>query len=201
MKGIFKERIKTMKKLILSVLASVFLLSSCGTAEPAVTEDTTTAAEPEAPVYHEFVYTTEYPDGTFFESYDGKNWYMNGEATDEPLIYIHAFSDNVYDLENAKVMISVYNKGVEDSIGTSSCGGELYYCYDGEWGIAPYKENVGWTSDFNSLWKGAHKSFDAFPVNALETVKEGRYRYEVEYLVSHSRGDKYYTCTFEYDIT
>lgn len=201
MKGNFKERIKTMKKLILSALAPVFLLSACGTAEPAVTEDTTTAAEPEAPVYHEFVYTTEYPDGTFFESYDGKNWYMNGEATDGPLIYIHAFSDNVYDLENAQVMISVYNKGVEESIGTSSCGGELYYCYDGEWDIAPYKENVGWTSDFNSLWKGAHKSFDAFPVKSLETVNKGRYRYEVEYLVSHSRGDKYYTCTFEYDIT
>lgn len=189
-----------MKKLILSVLSSVLLLSSCDTEEPAVTEKTT-VAETEAPLYHEFVYTTEYPDGTFFESYDGKNWYMNGEATDEPLIYIHVFSDNVYDLENAQVMISVYNKGVEESIGTSSCGGELYYCYDGEWGRAPYKENVAWTSDFNDLWKGAHKSFNAFPVKSLETVKKGRYRYEVEYLVSHSQGEKYYTCTIEYDIT
>ena len=198
-----------MKKLILSILASVFLLSSCSTEKPSVTEETTTAAETEAPVYHEFVYTTEYPDGTFFESYDGKTWYektfdgekpiMKSEPVEAPLIYIHAFSDNVYDLENAQVMISVYNKGVEESIGTSSCGGILFYCYDGEWDRAPYKENVAWTSDFNSLWKGAHKSFNGFPTNSLETVNKGRYRYEVEYLVS-GRGKEYYTCTFEYDI-
>lgn len=198
-----------MRKLILSVLASVLLLSSCANKEPAATEETT-VSETEVPVYHEFVYTTEYPDGTFFESYDGKTWYektsdgenryIKSEPVEEPLIYIHAFSDNVYELENAQVMISVYNKGVEDSIGTSSCGGKLYYCYDGEWDRAPYKENVAWTSDFNSLWKGSHKSFNAFPVNSLETVKEGRYRYEVGYLVSHSQGEKYYTCTFEYNI-
>ncbi|MBQ8903682.1 MAG: hypothetical protein IJY73_05240 [Oscillospiraceae bacterium] len=199
-----------MKKLILSVLASVLLFSSCGAEEPAVTEEST-VSETETPLYHEFVYTTEYPDGTFFESYDGKTWYektfdgenwiIKSEPAEEPLIYIHAFSDNVYDLENAQVMISVYNKGVEESIGTSSCGGMLYYCYDGGWDRAPYKENAAWTSDFNSLWKGAHKSFNAFPVNSLETAEKGRYRYEVEYLVSHSRGEKNYTCTFEYDIT
>ena len=198
-----------MKKIFLSVLSAVLLLSSCKS-EPAVTEETTTAAETEAPVYHEFVYITEYPDGTFFESYDGKtwyqktfdgeNWHIKSEPVEEPLIYIHAFSDNVYNLENADVMISVYNKGVEESIGTSSCVGILYYCYDGEWDSAPYKENVAWTSDFNSLWKGAHKSFNAFPAHSLETVNKGRYRYEVEYLVS-GRERKYYTCTFEYDIT
>lgn len=198
-----------MKKFTFSVLASILLLSSCANKEPAVTEGTTAAAETEAPVYHEFVYTTEYPDGTLFESYDGKiwykktfdgkNWYMKGEPVEEPLIYINAFPDNVYDLEKAQVMISVYNKGVEDSIGTSGCGGYLYYCYDGEWDYAPYKENVAWTDDFNSLWKGARKSFDAFNASSLEEVKKGRYRYELKYLVSHD--SKYYTCTFEYNIT
>lgn len=190
-----------MKKLLFAAaLVFSLLLSGCSSV-PAVTEETTTAAETEEPVFHEFVYTVTYPDGTFFESYDGKNWYMNGEAADVPLIYIHAFSDNVYDLDNAQVKISVYNRGVEESIGESGSGGVLYYCYDGVWERAPYKKNVAWTSDFNSLPVGGVRPFNAFPVNILETADEGRYRYEVNYLVAGSQGKKEYTCTFEYSLT
>ncbi len=190
-----------MKRVFTALLGAVLLLSGCTNAQPAVTEETTSSAETEIPVFHEFIYTTKYPDGTVFESYDGKNWYINGEAAEEPLIYIHAFSDNVYSLDSAQVKISVYNNGLEETVGTSGCGGILYYCYeDGEWDRAPYKENVMWTSDFDSLPVGIAKSFTAFPANSLETVNTGRYRYEIDYSVSGSRGEKEYLCTFEYSM-
>ena len=205
-----------MKK-VLALLTAAFLFSACSISSSPDAEKTTeeteiTAAEGELPFEHEFIYTVTYPDGVVFESYDGEkwymktfdgeNWYVKSEPVEKPLIYMLPSNENVYELngeEETLVRAIVYNNGLEETVGTSGCGGVLYYCYDnGEWDRAPYKENVGWTDDFVSLPESGFKAFDAFPENILETVNAGRYRYEISYGVAHSK--KEYICSFEYSI-
>lgn len=147
---------------------------------------------------HEFIYTVKYPDGTEYTSYDGENWYIGDETAEKPLIYMLPSEDNTYTL-NSKPTVTVYNKDVSENIGTSSCGGIMYYSYDGEWDRAPYKDSIMWTDDFNSLPAGSLRTYTAFNADALETVNAGRYRYEVSYGIANEH-PKEYVCTFEFSV-
>ncbi|MBQ7834584.1 MAG: hypothetical protein IJ385_02265 [Ruminiclostridium sp.] len=174
--------------------------------EHSVTADCFTVCEnPEEQVsylftpVHEFIYTVKYPDGTEYTSYDGENWYIGDEKAEKPLIYMLPLADNTYTLDS-KPTVTVYNKDVSDNIGTSSCGGIMYYSYDGEWDRAPYKDSIMWTSDFNSLPAGSLRTYTAFDAERLETASAGRYRYEVSYGIANEH-PKEYVCTFEFTIT
>lgn len=147
---------------------------------------------------HEFIYTVKYPDGTKYTSYDGENWYIGDEKAEKPLIYMLPSADNTYTLDS-KPTVTVYNKDVSENIGTSSCGGIMYYSYDGEWDRAPYKDGIMWTSDFNSLPAGSLRTYTAFDAEHLETANTGRYRYEVSYDLERDY-KKGYVCTFEFSI-
>ena len=148
---------------------------------------------------HEFVYTVKYPDGTIYTSYDGENWYTGDDASEKPLIYMLPSADNTYTL-SSKPTVTVYNKDVPENIGASSCGGIMYYSYDGEWDRAPYNDSVMWTDDFNSLPAGSLRTYTAFDAERLETANTGRYRYEVSYGIANEH-PKEYVCTFEFSET
>lgn len=169
-------------------LLSAFVLLICGCNSNSA--DVTTTAEASGQTAEEPVFTvsTICPDGTEYISDDnGETWFVDGNETENPVVYFTADSENVYDLSHelyvtARADGGSFNYGKEPG---------LYDFTDNEYGLL---YDYAYTQEALLLMSGAGTSLLVFDPEMADNPSVGNYRYIKEF---HD-GQSVYTCCFDF---
>lgn len=176
------------------ILATILSVILCGCQSTVNTADIK-GSDSEKESIKKYIIKTVYPDGTEYVSVDnGNNWCVDGNISENPIVFIMADDNNEYKLDS---LITV--KGVNTSSDYMNFSSEilLYYNNYGEWIFDPYKRAQTQTSD--SIWPNSKKIINKFHLNADNTIETmaGEYCYEKTFKDDENNT---YVCSFVFFV-